>query len=147
MTQICNDRGRAIIKSAESLRLMAYQDTGDVWTIGWGHTHGVKPSDTCDEAQAQRWFDEDVASAEDAVRNIIHVPLNDNQFSALVSFAFNVGFVRFAKSTLAAQLNAGDYTAPRREMPKWKFDNGNIQPGLVKRRATELALFNTGEET
>jgi lysozyme len=135
-------QGLALIEAYEGCRLGAYQDTGGVWTIGYGHTHGVKEGDICDRATAEQWLREDIASAETAVSHLVTVPLTDNQFSALVSFVFNVGFVRFAKSTLLRRLNEGNYGVVPGQMHLWVFDNGRRVAGLARRRAAEAALWS-----
>lgn len=144
--QRINARGLDIVKKSESLRLRAYKDTGGVWTIGYGHTRGVKPGQVCTRAQADRWLVEDVRSAEDDVRNLVRVDLNDNQFSALVSFVFNIGGDQFRKSTLLKNLNAGDYDLAADEFLRWVYDNKKTPAGLEVRRQMERALFLTTEE-
>ena len=93
------DRGLELIKRYETLRLEAYMPTADdVPTIGYGHTRGVRMSDTCTEEQAEAWLREDLADAERAV-NAIDVDLTQGMFDALVSLAFNVGARRWITST------------------------------------------------
>lgn len=93
--------GENLIKSFEELRLDAYLPTpDDVPTIGWGHTRGVALGDTCDTDQAERWFVEDVAWAEDCVKRAVTVPLTQEEFDALVSLCFNIGCKHFSGSTL-----------------------------------------------
>lgn len=143
--QRINARGLDIIKKSEGLKLRAYKDTGGVWTIGYGHTRGVKPSDVCTRQQAERWLASDVGDAEDDIRNLVRVDLNDNQFSALVSFVFNIGGDQFRKSTLLKNLNAGDYDLAADEFLRWVYDNKKPQGGLETRRQMERALFLTTE--
>lgn len=135
------ERGLAIIKRTESLRLEAYPDTGDVPTIGWGHTRGVALGLTCIETQAEAWLREDCADAEDAVSQYIAVPLSQNQFDALVSFTFNVGGGALRTSTLRKMLNAGNYVGAADQLLRWNKDNGVVLNGLVTRRAAERNLF------
>jgi lysozyme len=135
-----NPAGIALIESHEGLRLKAYLDTGNVPTIGYGHTHNVKMGDTCSNAMAAQWLGEDLAAAENAVEHLVTVPLNDNEFSALV--AFNIGFGNFAKSTLLKRLNDHAYSAVPTYMRAWVFDAGKKQPGLVARRDAEAALWS-----
>lgn len=100
------------IKQWEGLRLRAYRDAADVWTIGYGHTGSAASAGrVITQAQAESLLRQDLDQFERAVERIITVPLTDNQFGALVSFAFNVGETAFARSTLATKLNAGDYKA------------------------------------
>lgn len=142
MTRSVNAAGLALIEQFEGCKLSAYRDTGGVWTIGYGHTHNVKPGDTCSRAQAEQWLGEDLASAENAVEHLIDTPLHDNEFAALVSFAYNVGFGAFAKSTLRTRLNRGDYACVPAFLKAWVFDNGKKIDGLVNRRAAEAALWS-----
>lgn len=90
-----SDRGLEFIKHHEGLETKAYPDPGSAdghpWTIGVGHTKGVKKGDTCTVAQAMEWLREDVRTAEAAVLRLVKVPLTQAQFDALVSFVFNVG--------------------------------------------------------
>lgn len=142
MTRQINDAGLALIKESEGLRLTAYQDTGGVWTIGYGRAHGVNRGDSCTAEQAEAWLREDLAEAEETVDRLVDVPLHDNQFAALVSFVFNVGFVLFSKSTILRKLNEGGYDLVPTYLRAWVFDNGKQQPGLVKRRAAESQLWS-----
>src|SRR5690349_140019 len=124
MARSINNAGLELIKSFEGLRLQAYRDTGGVLTIGYGHTAGVKGGDRITEAQATKFLLADLAEAEDAVSKFITVPLNDNQFAALVSFTFNVGREALRRSTLRKKLNAGDYAAVPGQLVLWVNDNG-----------------------
>ena len=80
---VTSDRGLALIKEFEGLELEAYPDpgnkvTGEPWTIGYGHTVGVRRGDTCTEEQATEWLREDLRSAEGSVRHLVDVPLTQN---------------------------------------------------------------------
>lgn len=136
--------GLSLLKAHEGCRLKAYMDTGGVWTIGYGHTEGVRAGDTCTQAQAEAWLVEDVVDAEKQVGNGVRVPLTQNQFDALVSLVYNIGGGAFFSSTLLRKLNAGDYTGAAGQFTRWIFDNGMIVNGLVLRRSDERALFLTG---
>lgn len=136
--------GLALTKGHEGCRLKAYLDTGDVWTIGWGHTRGVKEGDTCTQEQADAWLNEDNDIAERDVNELVKVPLTQNQFDALVDFVFNIGRTQFATSTLLRKLNAGDYVGAANQFGRWIYDNGKIINGLVARRSDTRDLFMTG---
>lgn len=138
---LTSERGIACIKAHESLRLVAYPDTGGVWTIGYGHTRGVKQGDTCTEEQALQWLHEDLSSAEQTVDEMVQVPLNQNEYDALVSFVFNIGRSQFYTSTLLRKLNCEDYDGAADQFPRWKYDGGRVVNGLIARRADERALF------
>ena len=137
-----NAAGLALVCANEGLRLEAYQDTSGIWTIGYGHTGGVRPGDCIDQERATQLLEGDLAQAERAVDELVQVSLTDNQFSALVSFVFNEGEEAFAKSTLLRKLNEGGYGLVPACLKSWIFDNGKVLPGLVKRRAAEAALWS-----
>jgi lysozyme len=137
-------QGIALIKSAEGLRLNAYPDpgTGGVpWTIGYGTTSGVTKGMVIDASQAEQMLQLDLVRFEKAIARLVTVPLNQHQFDALVSFAYNVGEGNFSSSTLLRLLNAGDYSAAAAQFSRWINAGGKIMPGLVKRRAAERTLF------
>jgi lysozyme len=143
MDRRINAAGLSLVKGFESLRLTAYRDTGGVPTIGWGHTKGVRLGQVITEAQASDFLMDDLEEAESAIIRFVSVPLNDNQFAALVSFAFNCGTDAFRKSTLCKKLNAGDYAAVPGQLALWVNDNGEKLNGLVRRRKAEADLWNT----
>ena len=145
MTQTINAAGLALVKAYEGLRLESYQDSGGVWTIGYGHTRSAGPGDIISAQRAERLLESDLMAAEQAVERLVKVPLTDNQFSALVSFVFNLGERAFAKSTLLRKLNEGGYGLVPACLKSWIFDNGRVLPGLVKRRAAEAALWSMKE--
>ena len=137
--------GEALIKSFEQCRLEAYMPTPhDVPTIGWGKTRGVAMGDTCTQEQADAWFLEDVAWAEECVNKAVTALLSQQEFDACVSLCFNIGCTAFGKSTLVKLLNAGDYDGASDQFRRWDKQDGQVLAGLTKRRAAEAALF---EET
>lgn len=139
-----SSNGLKLTTDAEQLRLTAYKPTpNDVWTIGYGHTRGVKEGDTCSEAQALAWLQMDLAEAEHTVLTEVDVPLSQNQFDALVDFVFNVGAGNFRSSTLLKYLNQRKFVLCSGELLKWNKQGGVILGGLVKRRRAEATLFDT----
>lgn len=143
-----NEAGLALVKEYEGLhrrradgRIEAYLDPVGIPTIGYGHTAGVSLGQvvTRDEAEALLLDDLNVADA--AIERLVHVPLNVNQLSALVSFVFNVGSGAFGASTLLRRLNGGDYDGAANEFGRWVHGGGQVLPGLVRRRRAERALF------
>ena len=142
MTRLINSAGLALIKEYEGYVGHAYLDTGGAPTIGYGHTRGVTMGQKCTPEQAEVWLREDLASAEADVSKLVKVPLTDNQFSALVSFTFNLGGAQLGKSTLLKLLNAGNYAGAGSQFQFWVFDNGKKLAGLIKRRAAEAALWS-----
>ena len=136
--------GQALTEQFEGCELFAYQDSGGVWTIGYGHTFGVTPGMTCTQEQADAWLTQDIQWAVNAVLNSVGVPLNQGQFNALVDFVFNVGPANFNASTMLADLNAGNYEAAAAQFPRWNRAGGQVLAGLVRRRAAEEDEFNGG---
>lgn len=144
MTRQINQSGLAIEKKFEGGPfLQAYRCPAGVWTIGYGHTRDVVEGMTCTVAQAEAWLLEDNEDAQDNVSREVSVPLNDNQFSALVSFVFNLGAGALAHSTLLRLLNAGKYDEVPGQLAQWCHADGVTLEGLVRRRAAEAALWNT----
>jgi GH24 family phage-related lysozyme (muramidase) len=133
--------GLALLKSFEQCRLSAYRDSAGIATIGWGHTDGVKMTDTCSQDQADRWLVGDVQAAVNACDANAPKNLTQNQFDALVVFTFNVGVGAEAHSTLLAKLKAGDMAGAADEFLKWDHAGGVVVPGLTRRRQAERALF------
>ena len=134
--------GIALIKRFEGCRLTAYKCSAGVWTIGYGHTSGVHSGQVIKQAQADEFLRQDLEKFERYVNSTAYVPitaqLNDNQFAALVSFAFNCGQGNLKR--LCAGRNTAQIAAA---MPQYCKAAGRKLPGLVQRRAAEVALFNT----
>lgn len=139
--------GIAFLKEREEFRDKAYQDTGGVWTIGYGTTKVVgKPvyeGLTCTEKQAEQWLTDDLAWAQTAVNKLVKVLLKQNQFDALVSFVYNIGDYAFSGSTLLRLLNAKQFDKAAAEFDKWIYDNGKVVKGLQVRRNFERSLFSS----
>jgi lysozyme len=139
-----NSAGLDLIKHYEGLRLIAYADVVGVLTIGYGHTGAdVTPGLVITQTQADLLLAGDLARFESGVSDLALVPLNANQFSALVSFSYNLGLGSLRQSTLLRDLNRGDYAAAANEFPRWDRAGGRELPGLLKRRQAERALFLT----
>ena len=136
-----NQSGLNLIKSFEGLRLQAYKCPAGVWTIGYGHTGRVVPGQIIDPKTAEQLLISDLERFEVGVEQLVDVSLNSNQFSALVSFAFNVGTGALAKSTLLRYLNKGKYYEAALQFSRWTRGGGVILPGLVRRREAEKNLF------
>lgn len=137
------------IKEHEGFRLKAYQDSGGVWTVGYGSIRGldgkpIKKGQEITAEEAQELLDRDADSAVRAVERHVKVPLTDEQRAALVSFAYNVGNEALRTSTLLKKLNSGDYEGAAREFPRWNKVKKKVIPGLTNRRRAEAALFRKG---
>lgn len=140
---IINEAGLNLIKDFEGCRLKAYLCPAGVWTIGYGHTQGVKPDMVINQLQAERFLRQDLKRFEDAVIALVKVPITLNQFSALVSFAYNVGTGALYDSTLLRKLNKKDYKGAANEFLRWNKAGGKVLPGLTKRRLAEKDLFES----
>lgn len=138
--------GIDLIGEFEGLRLNAYDDGVGVWTIGWGTTvypnsQKVKKGDRITLEQAKQYKAHDLAKFEKAVSDAVKVPLNQNQFNALVSLAYNIGVSAFTNSTLVKRLNDGNYKAAADQFLAWVNAGGKRMQGLVNRRNKERELF------
>jgi lysozyme len=156
MTKTYSKNGISLTKQSESCELEAYPDPGTKddpdplkrgipWTIGYGHTKGVYTGMTCTPEQAEDWLVEDIASSIKTVNDLVKVELSQNQFDALVDFAFNVGRGNFLKSELLQKLNEGRYSEVDDELKEWNLAGGKVMGGLVKRRQREADLFDDEE--
>ena len=134
--------GIELIKEFEGFRCDAYLCPAGVWTIGYGHTKGVSPGDYVSRQRGEEMLKEDLAYFEDAVSDLIAVKLTQNEFDALVSFAFNCGAGALGESTLRKRLNAGEPKCPvfQQELPKWVNGANGPLSGLVRRRQAEADL-------
>lgn len=140
------EKGIALIKEFEGCRLGAYRDSVGVWTIGYGWTHPVdgKPVGlgmVISQETAERLLKNGLVSYERDVMKVVRVPLTQEQFDALVSFAYNLGSRSLSSSTLMRKLNAGDYAGAAEEFLRWDKAGGKVLPGLTRRRAAERKLF------
>jgi lysozyme len=135
----------ALIKSFESLALKAYRCPADVWTIGWGHTAGVKEGDVITEAQAEAYLEADIAAVEAVLPQVIHAELTQGEWDALVSLAFNLrggahGLPRIAPH-LVAYVEDGRRSLAADEFLDINKGGGRVLPGLTRRRQAERAMF------
>ncbi|SCC29869.1 lysozyme [Kosakonia oryziphila] len=135
--------GLTLIKSFEGLSLEKYRDAVGKWTIGYGHL--ILPQENFPQAlsnkEAEDLLRADLGMTERGVHRLVTVDLNQNQFDALVAFAFNVGLGNLQDSTLLRLLNQGQYQAAADQLPRWNKAGGKILPGLTRRRDAERALF------
>jgi GH24 family phage-related lysozyme (muramidase) len=141
-----SQKGLDLIKHFEGLRLHAYYCSSNVLTIGYGSTGShVKPGMTITRGDAEDLLIKDLARFEDGINSLVDIRLNQCQFDALVSFAFNCGVGAFSESTLRRRLNSGEdpNTVAREELKRWT--NGGLA-GLMRRRAAETELFCSGSD-
>lgn len=136
----------SLVRNFEGLRTTAYRCPAGVWTIGYGHTEGVKEGDVITEARAAELLTSELQSfAADlsAVLENAGVAVSQNEFDALTSFTYNVGMGNFLTSTLFKRLKAGDHAAAASELLKWNRAGGKVLDGLKRRREAERRLFIT----
>lgn len=135
-----------LVKGFEGFEAKAYRCPAGKWTIGYGHTDGVKPGDTIDQPGAIALLMRDLQASAQAVQQRIPTPLNQNQLDALTSFFYNTGTLGV---TLKQHLRAGDFAAAAAEIERWVHArvpgrHGPVRlPGLVDRRRKERMLFET----
>ena len=136
------------IQQFEGLKLKAYKDSVGIWTVGFGNIFNldtgnpIKEGDEISLETAERWLKIEVDNLQAKMRKVITVPLNDNQWTALTSLAYNIGFGAFKRSTLLRLLNAG---ASKEEVAKqflrWNKAGGKEIKGLTNRRKAESNLY------
>lgn len=133
--------GRNFVKRFEELRLKAYQDQGGIWTIGYGHTRGVKMGDVITEAQAETYLKGDLMEAERALALDSGVNLFQHEYDALVSLIFNIGVGHYSSSTIRRTLKMKRYDLAADEFPRWNKVKGKVSNGLKRRRHDEREIF------
>ncbi|MBL8790220.1 MAG: lysozyme [Rhizobiales bacterium] len=140
------EEGLALIRRFEGFRSEAYRDAVGVWTIGYGHTSMAGPPKVTaglriSAEEGAAILARDVEHFAAGVAQLVKVPISDTQFSALVSFAYNVGLGAFRASSVLKAVNEGDFPAVPHRLGLWVRAGGKTLPGLVKRRAMEGELF------
>jgi lysozyme len=138
--------GLDLVKEFEGLRLKAYKCPAGVWTIGYGHTSSAgKPIVDAElvitKEQAEDILKRDLTQYEDGVKRLVQIGITQNQFDALVDFAYNAGVGALQKSTLLKKVNAGKFDEVPAEFMKWTKGGGKELPGLVRRRRAEVKLW------
>lgn len=141
-----SSNGRRLIEQFEGLSLKAYNDGTGVITIGYGHTSAAGPpkvsrGQTITKEQADQILASDLGKVETQVNSLVHVPIDQNQFDALVSFHFNTGAL--GRSSVLKKLNQGDYNGAANALLLYNRGGGRVMAGLARRRAAEKALFLT----
>ena len=142
MTRMVNEAGVRLVQEFEGCRLDAYRCPAGIPTIGYGATGpDIRMGMVWTQEQADERLAEDLARFAAGVERLVQVDLTDNQFAAIVSFAFNVGLGALRDSTLLRKLNAGDYLGAADQLPRWNKGGGRVLAGLTRRRAAERGLF------
>ena len=146
-----SNNGLTFIADHEGMILHLYNDPANHATIGVGHLVHHGPINGCESEEFKRGITKerameilrsDVTTAENMVNKLVKVPLNQNQFDALVSFVFNIGETQFASSTLLSKLNQRDYNSVPSQLNRWVHGSGKKLPGLINRRRDEGDLFS-----
>ena len=149
--------GRQALIEMEGSQVAAYRDSAGLLTIGVGHLltkselssgklaiagQTVKWRDSLTAGQVDALLAQDIAPVETAVTAAVKVPVTEDQFDALVCFAFNVGSGAFRGSNLLRKLNSGNYAAVPTQMRRWVYAGGEVVAGLANRREREIAMWS-----
>ena len=140
-----SQEGLSLIKRFEGCRLESYKCSANVLTIGYGHTSGVKETDTITQDEADKLLQEDVEQFEKYVDDNVTVKLGQSQFDSLVAWTFNLGVGNLRESTMLKKLNNEDYKSVPSEMKRWNKAGGKTLDGLIRRREAESLLFQNKE--
>lgn len=138
-----NQLGMDLLKKFEGCKLKPYKDLAGHLTIGYGHMDdSMDPALEISQEEADRLLQQDVDRTSGFVERLIGgTDLNDNQFSALVCFTYNVGWVNFKTSHLLALIKEG--RNPQKEFQCWDHSNHIVIQGLLNRRIAESKLYMT----
>ena len=139
-----SSRGIQDVQQFEGLERTAYLDAVNIPTICYGSTANVILGHTATEAECTARLTRDLEVAARGVRASVRHELTQDQFNALASFTFNVGVGNLKSSTLVRKANAGDCIGAGAEFNRWVYAKGTKLNGLVKRRAAERALWDSG---
>lgn len=136
--------GINLIKGFEGYSANPYQDVAGIWTWGYGHArkHGEELPDAITREEAEALLLADIAPAEKCVNTCVSVPINQNQFDAMVSFVYNLGCSGFSASTLLKYVNSCMMDEAENEFARWNRAAGKVIEGLTRRRQTEAKLFS-----
>lgn len=134
-------RGVALIQEFEGFSPVAYRDPIGIWTIGYGFIEGVREGDRITRDQARTRLMHELQTYERGVLKATGGRVTQNQFDALVSFAFNVGVAGMERSSVIRAHRRGDHQAAARAFSLWNKAGGKVWAGLTRRRAAEAALY------
>lgn len=150
-----SEYGLALVKHFEGCRLHPYLDAVHLWTIGWGRRisdSAVKQYwNGVSQDQADKWFNDDIQGFALGVTKLLQKPVEQHEFDAVVSLAYNIGIGALKTSTMLRLLNEGDKNGASKEFRKWCHAGAHVLPGLLRRRTVEQNMFdhapNPGEST
>ena len=137
-----SQEGIDLIKHFEGCELESYRCSANVLTIGYGTTKNVVEGMKISQHQAEELLMKDLEEFEEYVEDLIDVPLEQNQFDALVAWTYNLGPTNLKTSTLRKVLNKGAYDDVAEQINRWNKANGKVLKGLVRRRNAEAELFD-----
>jgi len=140
-----SQEGLSLIKKFEGCEYNAYKCAAGVWTIGYGHTAGVKEGDLVTQQEADKILEEDMKEYEGYINDYVTVDLDQNQFDSLVSWVFNLGPANLRASTMLKVLNNKEYEEVPNQMKRWNKAAGKVLEGLIRRREAESLLFQDKE--
>lgn len=130
-----------LVKEFEGFSARSYLCPANVWTIGYGHTAGVKSGQVITREDADELLRQDLMNTQDELSIVCKVPVTEGMFIALMSFVYNLGLSKVRNSTLFKKLNTGDYQGAAQEFPRWKYADGKVLSGLERRRLAEQKTF------
>ena len=137
-----SQEGIDLIKHFEGCELESYRCSANVLTIGYGTTKNVVEGMKISQHQAEELLMKDLEEFEEYVEDLIDVPLEQNQFDALVAWTYNLGPTNLKTSTLRKVLNKGAYDDVAEQIKRWNKANGKVLKGVVRRRNAEAELFD-----
>ena len=137
-----SQEGIDLIKHFEGCELESYRCSANVLTIGYGTTKNVVEGIKISQHQAEELLMKDLEEFEEYVEDLIDVPLEQNQFDALVAWTYKLGPTNLKTSTLRKVLNKGAYDDVADQIKRWNNANGKVLKGLVRRRNAEAELFD-----
>ena len=137
-----SEAGKEFIKDFEGCKLEAYQCSGGVWTIGYGHTRHVQEGDKITNKEADAFLVKDIEMVEHHVDRLVNVHLLTNEWDAVVSWCFNLGCGNLRSSTMLRVINAGDIDKVSEQIVRWDKAGGKVVSGLTRRRKAEAELFD-----
>lgn len=142
MNETAVKKASELIKKFEGCRLEAYLCPAQVWTIGYGHTQGVKRGDVWTQQQADDALSRDIALyMTDVLRVCPSLAETPNRLAACTSLTYNIGIGNFQNSTVARYIRRGEYRGAADAFMMWVFSNGKKLTGLVNRRTAERKVF------
>ena len=136
-----SEEGLSLIKKFEGCELKAYQDSVDVWTIGYGHTKGVEDGQEITQEEAEEMLASELDEYEGYINDLVECDLEQCQFDALVAWVYNLGPTNLRSSTMLKRLNSNDLEDVPSQIKRWNKAGGKVLKGLVRRREAEALLF------